>query len=50
MKAKKFTGTLTLTEPEKCAKWEWHDPNALPSPLFLPLELITKEYNLKDLL
>jgi 8-oxo-dGTP diphosphatase len=50
MKVKKFTGTVSLCEPEKCEKWEWHDPHALPSPLFLPLELLCKEYNLNDLM
>eukprot|EP00026_Physarum_polycephalum_P022268 Phypoly_transcript_26196.p1 GENE.Phypoly_transcript_26196~~Phypoly_transcript_26196.p1 ORF type:complete len:138 (+),score=15.54 Phypoly_transcript_26196:81-494(+) len=50
MKVKKFTGTVNLCEPEKCEKWEWHDPTALPSPLFLPLEQLCNEYNLHDLM
>jgi 8-oxo-dGTP diphosphatase len=30
-------GEARVLEPEKCAKWEWHAWNALPTPLFAPL-------------
>lgn len=30
-------GEPRLREPMKCERWEWHDWNALPSPLFPPL-------------
>lgn len=31
-------GEPRVMEPEKCAKWEWFTPDALPKPLFAPLE------------
>jgi 8-oxo-dGTP diphosphatase len=31
-------GEPAVMEPEKCERWEWFAPNALPSPLFDPLE------------
>jgi len=31
-------GEPRCCEPEKCAAWEWHSWNKLPSPLFLPLQ------------
>lgn len=30
-------GEPVVKEPEKCAGWQWHDWDALPSPLFPPL-------------
>ena len=29
-------------EPDKCDGWEWLDWNALPAPLFLPLDALRK--------
>ncbi|MCH9626553.1 MAG: RNA pyrophosphohydrolase [Chlamydiales bacterium] len=40
-----FSGTLTLKEPEKCEKWEWFSLSDLPSPLFLSLTLLLKDYS-----
>lgn len=39
-----FCGTLQRREPEKCDGWQWFDVNALPAPLFLPLEMLFKQY------
>ncbi|MDD2410046.1 MAG: NUDIX hydrolase [Bacilli bacterium] len=44
MKANYKKGELTLMEPNKCEKWQWFDPNNLPSPLFLPLKNYISEY------
>jgi 8-oxo-dGTP diphosphatase len=30
-------GEPVIVEPEKCERWEWFAPDALPSPLFEPL-------------
>lgn len=32
------SGEAQVTEPEKCERWQWYSPDALPSPLFDPLE------------
>jgi 8-oxo-dGTP diphosphatase len=32
------SGVPVVCEPTKCADWSWHDWNALPRPLFLPIE------------
>lgn len=31
-------GEAQVLEPKKCEQWEWFSWNALPSPLFLPIE------------
>jgi len=31
-------GEPQLMEPEKCEGWQWFEPNALPQPLFAPLQ------------
>jgi len=31
-------GEPVVREPEKCAEWRWCEWNALPAPLFLPIE------------
>lgn len=35
--AKKYKNEISLTEPEKCEKWEWFSLDNLPNSLFLPL-------------
>lgn len=32
------SGTLNVQEPDKCLCWEWCDREALPQPLFSPIE------------
>jgi 8-oxo-dGTP diphosphatase len=32
-----YEGEVRLVEPDKCERWEWFDPSALPSPLFASL-------------
>lgn len=34
----KVSGTLKLLEPEKCLSWKLYSFDALPSPLFLPIQ------------
>lgn len=43
--AKKFTGELTVLEPDKCEAWTWFDYYNTPKDLFLPLKnfLIAKK-------
>jgi len=36
-------GTPRVCEPEKCARWDWFPENALPRPLFLPLENLLQD-------
>ena len=45
-KANSCSGTLENKEPEKCDRWEWFPPDALPSPLFIPIVTFLKERNL----
>lgn len=45
-KANSWSGTLENREPEKCDRWEWFAPDALPSPLFIPIVTFLKERNL----
>jgi 8-oxo-dGTP diphosphatase len=50
MIAKYHSGAVQLLEPSKCEKWEWVEWNALPQPLFKPLEsLITLGHNIDSL-
>ncbi|MBN8550254.1 MAG: NUDIX domain-containing protein [Deltaproteobacteria bacterium] len=38
-------GTIEVKEPNKCECWEWFEWQALPSPLFLPIQnLISQGY------
>lgn len=43
--AKSWSGDLENREPEKCDRWEWFAPEALPSPLFLPIVTFLKDGN-----
>lgn len=36
--AELISGEPTVCEPTKCADWSWHRWNALPRPLFQPIE------------
>lgn len=31
------SGEPRVTEPDKCERWDWFDPQALPQPLFAPV-------------
>ena len=33
-----WEGTVVNAEPTKCLGWEWFEPSALPTPLFLPIQ------------
>lgn len=44
MRADYKSGELVRMEPDKCEKWEWFDPDNLPSPLFLPLLNYIEKY------
>ncbi len=35
-------GNPALLEPHKCLEWKWFDWNALPEPLFLPIQNLKK--------
>lgn len=38
------SGEAQQLEPEKCAGWQWFAPEALPAPLFAPLQsIITRD-------
>ncbi len=37
-------GKLIRMEPDKCEKWEWFEPDNLPSTLFLPILNYIKKY------
>jgi 8-oxo-dGTP diphosphatase len=38
MRADYGSGEVTLMEPEKCERWEWFSWDALPEPLFIPMQ------------
>lgn len=42
-------GTLTNMEPEKCEQWKWFEPDALPTPLFLPIQNLLKQISPEQL-
>lgn len=42
-------GEPEVLEPEKCERWVWTDPAALPTPLFEPIESNTLKLNLLSL-
>lgn len=41
-----FEGKLRVTEPEKCASWQWFDFDKLPQPLFLSLSQLLETHSL----
>ena len=46
----RFSGALSVREPEKCLRWEWFAWDNLPSPLFLSLSNLVKKTTLGQLL
>lgn len=44
------SGKVTVMEPEKCERWEWFAWDALPEPLFIPVENFLRAMADKDLL
>lgn len=38
-----FSGTPENCEPDKCESWHWFDWDALPAPLFPPLQSLVEE-------
>ena len=44
-RANSVTATPILCEPNKCEKWQWFTPNALPDNLFLPIRNFIKNYS-----
>lgn len=38
------SGEAYVMEPEKCALWQWFQPQQLPSPLFTPIRNYLAEY------
>lgn len=42
-------GVPQCREPEKCEGWAWFSPDALPSPLFAPLQTLIQQYGLAAL-
>ncbi len=44
-------GKPEVKEPEKCARWQWFSPAALPEPLFTPItNLLRAHPDLSDLI
>jgi 8-oxo-dGTP diphosphatase len=44
MVAEYITGVPELLEPEKCEGWEWFTWDALPQPLFLPMQNLIDQF------
>lgn len=44
-----FEGVLTLLEPHKCEGWEWFDWDAMPHPLFAPVQSLIKKTGIHQL-
>lgn len=38
-----FTGKLQNLEPDKCEEWHWFSWNALPTPLFAPVQNLVEK-------
>lgn len=45
-----FEGDVQLLEPQKCEGWHWFESNALPYPLFPPVESLIKKIGLEKLI
>lgn len=43
-------GEAQRLEPEKCDGWQWFPLDALPQPLFAPLEILLQEHRLASLI
>ncbi|MTD39688.1 NUDIX domain-containing protein [Erwinia sp. CPCC 100877] len=43
-------GEAQRLEPEKCDGWRWFPLDALPQPLFAPVEKLLREHRLADLI
>lgn len=43
-------GEPELCEPEKCSGWHWFSPDALPQPLFIPLQNLLSQQGSEALL
>ena len=43
MRADWADGEVVAREPDKCERWEWFDWEALPHPLFLPVEMLLRQ-------
>jgi 8-oxo-dGTP diphosphatase len=44
MAARSVEGSPRLCEPDKCERWQWFPWDALPKPLFAPLENLISTY------
>jgi len=44
-----FEGDLQLLEPDKCEGWKWFSWDALPSPLFVPVQSLIQKVGLTKL-
>lgn len=49
MVSRDAAGEPACREPEKCDGWKWFSPDALPSPLFAPLQTLIAQYGLDAL-
>jgi len=45
VKVLKFSGELSLKEPNKCECWKWFSLNELPTPLFPPTKQFIEKIN-----
>jgi 8-oxo-dGTP diphosphatase len=50
LKGEYQSGELTVMEPEKCERWEWFAWDALPEPLFIPVENFLRVMSGKDMI
>ncbi len=50
LKAAYRSGVLTVMEPDKCERWEWFSSDALPEPLFIPIQNFVRAVSWKDVL
>ncbi len=44
-----FEGELMLLEPEKCEGWHWFEWDALPKPLFTPIQSLIKKMGIEGI-